>query len=131
MFAAFDSANGASRRLLLRVLDGQARLLLSTALLLEYEAVLTRPTMLVRFGVSEPEVAEVLDELAALSSPVSLDYRWRPVAADPDDDLVIETAVNGAADVIASFNLADMRAGAERFGIPVERPGTVLNRIVA
>ena len=30
---------------------------------------------------------------------------------------MLETAINGAADVIASFNVADMHAGAQRFGI--------------
>ena len=61
--------------------------------------------------------------------PVAFDYRWRPGAADPDDDLVLETAINGAANAVASFNLADMRAGAAPFGITVERPVDILRRI--
>ncbi len=129
MVAAFGSAAGASRQLLLAALDGTIRPLLSTALLLEYEDVLTRPANLARAGIEAAEALVVLDELAGLCAPVAFDYRWRPTARDPDDDLVLETAINGAADVIASFNLADMAAGAARFGIPVERPGTVLRRI--
>jgi hypothetical protein len=31
--------------------------------------------------------------------------------ATPDDDLVLETAINGGAAVVASFNVADMQAG--------------------
>jgi len=42
---------------------------------------------------------------------------------------VLETAINGGAEVVASFNVADMEAGARRFGIVVERPGTVVRRI--
>ncbi len=42
---------------------------------------------------------------------------------------MLETAVNGGADVIATFNLADLRDGAARFGIPVERPADVLRRM--
>jgi hypothetical protein len=42
---------------------------------------------------------------------------------------VLETAVNGGADVIATFNLTDLRDGAPRFGIPVERPADVLMRM--
>ena len=64
-----------------------------------------------------------------LCVPVAFDYRWRPQARDPNDDLVLETAINGGADVIASFNVADMQAGARRFGIPVQRPGTVVRRM--
>ncbi len=127
--AGFASAAGASRRLLLAALDGEIRMLLSTSLLLEYEAVLTRPAVLAMAGVSAEEVVAVLDELASLCIPVAFDYRWRPQARDPNDDLVLETAINGDADLIASFNVADMQAGARRFGIGVERPGTVVRRI--
>jgi len=130
MVAGFASATGASRRLLLAVLDGEVRMLLSTPLLVEYEAVLTRPAMLAMAGVSAREVVAVLDELAALCVPVAFDYRWRPQARDPDDDLVLETAINGGGEVVASFNTSDMQAGAQRFGIAVERPG-VMRRIKA
>ncbi|MBI1779147.1 MAG: putative toxin-antitoxin system toxin component, PIN family [Proteobacteria bacterium] len=129
MVAAFDSPRGASRQLLLDLLDGQAHLLLSTALLLEYEKVLTRPRMLDMIGLSLEEVLAVLDELAEICDPVPFDYRWRPLAADPDDDLVLETAINGGADAIATFNIRDMAAAGARFGIAVERPAAVLRRI--
>jgi putative PIN family toxin of toxin-antitoxin system len=129
MVAAFDSPTGASRQLLVEMLDGKAKLLLSTSLMLEYEAVLTRPNVLKLIGIGAEEVLAVLDELAGLCVPVAFDFRWRPTAADADDDVVLETAINGNADVIASFNVRDMAAGAARFGIAVERPASVLRRI--
>jgi putative PIN family toxin of toxin-antitoxin system len=128
MVAAFDSPSGASRRLVLEILDGKAVLLLSTGLLLEYEAVLTRPHILAMIGIDPADVLDVLDELTARCVPVAFDYHWRPLSRDPDDDFVIETAVNGLADVIATFNTGDMAAAA-RFGIAVERPAAVLKRI--
>jgi putative PIN family toxin of toxin-antitoxin system len=129
MVAAFDSSSGASRQLLIEILDGKAKLLLSTSLMLEYEAVFTRPRVLDLIGIEIKEVHAVLDELAGLCVPVAFDFRWRPAAVDADDDLVPETAINGSADVIASFNVRDMKAGAARFGIAVERPASVLRRI--
>lgn len=129
MVAGIASAGGASRRLLLAALDGEVRLLLSTPLMLEYESVLTRPSVLEMAGVSAEEVLAVLDSLAGVCVPVAFDFRIRPGARDPDDDLVLETAVNGGADAIATFNLADLRDGAARFGIPAERPGEVLRRM--
>ena len=129
MMAGFSSATGASRRLLLAVLDGEVQMLLSTPLLLEYEAVLTRPSVLAMAKGSAADVFTILDELIGLCVPVALDYRWRPVARNPDDDLVLEAAINGGANVVASFNVGDMQSGARRFGIAVERPGAVLNRI--
>jgi putative PIN family toxin of toxin-antitoxin system len=129
LVAAFDSPIGASRQLVVEVLDGHVSLLMSTSLLFEYEAVLTRPTVLHMTGIDAAAVLAVLDELAGLCVPVALDYRWRPAATDPDDDMVIETAVNGGADVITTFNIDDMRAGAARFGIAAERPAAVLRRL--
>ncbi|MEE3624862.1 putative toxin-antitoxin system toxin component, PIN family [Nitrospirillum sp. BR 11752] len=129
LFAAFNSPDGASRRLLLDIIDGKASLLLSATLLLEYEAVLTRPHNLEQFGIGVADVLAVLDELARICVPVAFDYRWRPSANDPDDDHVVETAVNGNADVVASFNLSDLAAGVRRFGIEVERPKDVLRRL--
>ncbi|NYZ12131.1 putative toxin-antitoxin system toxin component, PIN family [Azospirillum sp. RWY-5-1] len=127
MFAAFHSGGGASRQLLLELLDGKAHLLLSTTLLVEYEAVLTRPGNLAKFGIGEADVLAVLDDLAAIGTLVVIHNRWRTATADPDDVLV--AAINGSADVIASFNLADMRVGAASFGIAVERPRDVLRRL--
>ena len=72
---------------------------------------------------------QVLDEVAAICVPVAFSYRWRPGATDADDDHVLETAINGMADAIASFNLADLAAGAAPFGISVERPVHILRRL--
>jgi putative PIN family toxin of toxin-antitoxin system len=129
MVAAFERATGASRQVVLDIVGGKAVLLLSTSLLLEYEAVLTRRENLARSGLSSDAVIEVLDDLVRGCGAVVFDYRWRPMARDADDDLVLETAINGGADVIATFNIADMVEGATRFGIPVERPALVLRRL--
>jgi putative PIN family toxin of toxin-antitoxin system len=129
LVAAFDSPTGASRQLVLRILDGAISVLMSTTLLLEYEALLTRPKVLDMIGLDRTSVLAVLDELAGLCVPVALDHRWRPVAVDPDDDMVIETAINRGADIIVTFNIRDMRTGAERFGVVAERPAATLRRL--
>jgi putative PIN family toxin of toxin-antitoxin system len=129
LVAALDSPTGASRALLTAVADGHARLLLSTTLLLEYEAVLMRPAIRAMTGLAADEVLQVLDDLTDLATRVYFDFRWRPTADDPGDDHVVETAINGQADAIATFNVADMRRGAARFGIDVERPGVLLRRL--
>lgn len=129
LVAAFESPVGASRQLLVDVLDGRFRLLLSTALMVEYESVLTRPERLERSRVGVGEITDVLDELASICAPVAFDYRWRPSGADADDEMVIETAINGQADVIATFNLRHMRQAAGRFGIAAQRPGSLVRRV--
>jgi len=110
-------------------LDGKFSLLLSTSLLLEYESVLRRPENLGRASASEPEVTEVLDALAGLCVPVLFDYQWRPTGAHADDELVMETAINGQADAIVTFNLSHMYTAAKKFGFQALRPATVLRSL--
>jgi hypothetical protein len=70
-----------------------------------------------------------MDALAGLCVPVVFDYRWRPTGAHRDDELVIETAVNGQADAVATFNSRDMREAGARFGFRTQRPGPLVQRI--
>jgi len=79
LVAASDSPTGASQQLVVEVLDGRVRLLMSTSLLLEYEAVLTRSPVLHAIGIDATAVLAALDEFAGSCVPVALDYRRRPV----------------------------------------------------
>lgn len=86
--AALRSDRGASRQLLLAGLNREFEVLLSVPLILEYEAVLTRPEQLTACGLRAAEVRSVLDDLASVARPVRLAFRWRPTLLDPDDDMV-------------------------------------------
>jgi putative PIN family toxin of toxin-antitoxin system len=127
--ASLRSATGASRQLLLAALNRQFELLLSVPLILEYESVLTRPQHLAASGLNSVEMKRVLDELAAVARPVHLDFRWRPRLSDPDDDMVLETAINGSASAIVTFNQRDFAAGMEGFDCTVIPPSTALQQI--
>ncbi len=129
MFAALRSDRGSSRQLLLAALNQQFELLLSVPLLLEYEAVLTRPQQLAACGLSGAEVGRVLDDLAAVARPVRLAFRWRPRLSDPDDDMVLETAINGSARTIVTFNQRDFAPGAKGFNCVVILPATALHQL--
>ena len=75
--------------------------------------------------MSMVELGAVLDGIAAVVTPVTISYLWRPILRDPDDELVLETAVNGRADLLLTFNEQDF-AGAERFMPRISRPGPAL-----
>lgn len=120
--AALRSERGASRRLLLAALDEDFELLLSVPLFIEYEAVLTRPEHLKVIELASSEVNEVLDALAKVSIPVPFRFLWRPRLKDPADEMVLETAVNGSADWLVTFNVRHLAAAAREFGIRAMRP---------
>jgi putative PIN family toxin of toxin-antitoxin system len=122
LVAALRSDRGASRRLLLSVLDREIITLASVPLMVEYEAVLTRPAELAASGLSATEVNGVLDAIASIIEQVQLRFLWRPRLKDPADEMVLETAVNGNADRLLTFNLRHLKAAAEEFGIRVMTP---------
>lgn len=74
-------------------------------------------------------VSEILDASAGLCIPVVFDYNWRPTGAHADDELVVETAINGHADAVATFNLKHMREAGATFGFQAQRPGPLVKRI--
>jgi predicted nucleic acid-binding protein len=113
----------------LAALAGQFELLLSVPLILEYESVLTRPQHLAACGLSSTEVRHVLDDLASVAERVRLAFRWRPRLPDPDDDMVLETAINGSATAIVTFNQRDFATGMEGFNRAALLPLTALQQI--
>jgi putative PIN family toxin of toxin-antitoxin system len=126
LVAAFRSETGASRQILLAAQDRRFELLLSVPLMLEYEDVLRRPEHLKASWASEEDVVDVLNGLALVCTPVTIAFRWRPALPDPNDDMVLETAVNGHADAIVTFNQRHFNPVAVRFGCQVMRPGELL-----
>jgi putative PIN family toxin of toxin-antitoxin system len=124
LLAALVSPHGASRQWLSAVLRGEVEVMVSVPLVFEYEAVLVRPENLRRANATASEVERLIDAFLARAHPVAISYLWRPTLRDPGDEMVLEAALNGSADWILTFNLADY-AGAERFRIKIGRPGPV------
>jgi predicted nucleic acid-binding protein len=122
LVAAVRSRRGASRAWVRATLTGEATLLLSVPLALQYEAVLTRPDHLAASGASVEQITALLDSLCAVCHPVEIAFLWRPMLRDAGDEMVLEAAVNGRADRLLTFNERDF-AGTGRFGVTVERPG--------
>ena len=129
LVAALRSDRGASRQLLLAALELRVVTLISVPLILEYEAVLTRPEQLKGFGLTIGEVNSILDALVAVAEPVTFRFLWRPQLKDPSDEMVLETAVNGNADYLATFNLRHFLEPAALFGMRAAVPGHIWRKI--
>ena len=126
LVTAFRSRRGASHKLFTLLKDIRWQVNLSTPLLLEYEEVLKRPDLVTGFSY---EIIDVfLDGLCAISNQHDIFYLWRPLARDPDDDLVLELAVRAQADFIVTYNTSDLLA-ATQFGIALVTPKEFLQRM--
>lgn len=129
MVAALRSPSGASAELLRMARHDKFAVLISVGMILEYEAVLKREEHLSVAGLTAPDVDDLLDGFCVFAKPVTNHFRWRPVLTDPDDDLVLETAVNGRANMIVTFNVFDFQRAKTLFGIDVQRLGEALRRL--
>jgi len=88
LIAALRSRRGASFELVRLVGDERWQLHLSTALLLEYEAVARREAE--ELWLRPDLIEAVLDYLCANAQEHRISFRWRPFLRDPDDDFILE-----------------------------------------
>ena len=116
LVAALRSSTGASSLLGEAVLRGQLRPLVSVPLVLEYEAVLTRPEHLLASGFAAVEAVKIVKAFCSMGEAVHIAFRLRPQLPDPNDEFVLETAFHGRADAIISFNRKEFEP-AKAFGI--------------
>lgn len=128
--AAMRSPTGASAAIVRKVRQGKVVLLASASLAMEYEAVCVRPEHQLAAGLSEQEVRMFVDALIAMAEPVEIHYLWRPQLRDPSDEMVLEAAVNGRANLLITFNMRDYRTAPARFGIEVMMPREAVERII-
>jgi putative PIN family toxin of toxin-antitoxin system len=128
LVAASRSRLGASFALLEGLPAGRYTALASVPLMLEYEAVLLRPEQLAANARSAHLTYAFLDALCLFMEPVHLHYLWRPQLRDPDDEMVLETALNGRADALITLNITDFTVAAN-FRLPVLKPGEFLRQL--
>ena len=127
--AAMRSPSGASAAIIRKARRGKVALLLSVPLAMEYEAVCARPEHQLAAGLNEQEVRIFVDAVIAIAEPVKIHYLWRPQLRDPSDEMVLETAVNGRANLLITFNVRDYGTAPARFGIAVMTPREAVERI--
>jgi len=79
--------------------------------------------------VDDARVTAVLDYLCEVSELKEIFFLWRPFLSDPGDEMVLEVAVGGGAEVIVTHNLRDFAGVEDRFGIRVLSPSAFLVEI--
>ena len=126
LIAALRSRNGASFQIFKRIGQGQFDIILTVPLVLEYEDVSKRITRSV--GLRYSDIEDILDYLCHVGELREVFFLWRPFLKDPQDDMILEAAVESGCDFIVTHNVNDF-AGVDQFGLEVLRPGAFLRKL--
>ncbi len=123
LIAGLRSRRGASFALLGLLADGAFEISVSVPLVLEYEAVARRQAR--ELGLTHADVDAVVDFVCMQAHHRKIFYLWRPFLRDPNDDMVLEVAVEAQCTYIVTFNTRDF-SGVEQFGLRTVTPGEFL-----
>lgn len=126
--AALRSTQGASYRLLtlVKIQDERFSINVSTALVLEYEAVLKREIH--RQGKDMAMIDGFIDDIISLADRHPIFYLLRNHLKDADDDFILELAFSSRTDYIVTYNIKNFKT-AKTFGIRIVTPQEFLQTI--
>lgn len=123
LYAAFRSRLGASFEVFHRLRLGQWTAVVSNHLVHEYEENLK--TKAPELGLSLDDVDEVLNAMCAQGEEWQLQPGWWPILTDPDDEPLVQLALESAAHRILTHNVRHL-ALATQVGIEVLKPSQFL-----
>ena len=124
--SALRSRRGASYRLLMLFGRSEFEINISVPLLLEYEDAAKQIAREV--GLAQADIDDILDYVCSVSRRQKVHFLWRPFLKDPQDDHVLELAVESGSDFIVTHNVRDF-SGVDQFGIRVVTPKEFLRVI--
>ncbi|MGE8723351.1 putative toxin-antitoxin system toxin component, PIN family [Leptospira terpstrae] len=107
LYQALRNSRGASHFILTLVENRRIELALSTPVFVEYSDVLLRDKSLSDLGFSKKEINLVLDFLAFVATPFSINYLLRPNLGDENDNLFVELAFASNSRYLITSNIKD------------------------
>jgi putative PIN family toxin of toxin-antitoxin system len=120
------STQGAAFEIFQQLRRGRWQLVLSNHLLFEYEEVGKRYA--VEMGLTPADVDDVLDAISPGAEEHLLKPDWTPRLPDPDDEPLLQLAVEAKADCIVTRNIRHLKP-AEELGIVLLTPVEFLAKL--
>ncbi len=125
--SALISSQGSSRELIRRCLQGEYQPLMGNALFSEYESVIQRAEIIAKCPLTSEEISTLLASLMSVSKWIYIYYLWRPNLKDEADNHLIELAVAGNAQIIATHNVKDFQSAELLFpNLSILKPEAVI-----
>lgn len=121
-------SESASRELMRQCLQGKYQPLMGNALFGEYQDVINRDHIIALCPLNNNERVKLLVAFMNVCHWVRVYYLWRPNLPDEADNHLIELAVAGNAQIIATNNIKDFRRSQLKFPqFKILKPEEVLN----
>ena len=131
LITAFRSSSVAAAETVRLALLKELTILLDYKLACEYRDVALRSEHLKASGKTQNETELMIDMLEAVAEPVFIAVRHAPLSRDANDDMVLETAINGGAEAIVTNNTKHFREAARDFDLQLLTPAELLNEFRA
>ena len=133
LLSALFSNRGKSYKLIellgIKAQEGIRFNVISVPLALEFEEVLLRPKNREKYDYfSHEEIRLIISDIVSLSHRTKLHFLWRPFLKDSFDDKVLETAVNGHAQAIITYNTKDFVGVKKYFDIDILTPAELFDK---
>jgi putative PIN family toxin of toxin-antitoxin system len=122
------STQGAAFEIFAQLRQGRWQIVLSNHLLFEYEEESKRNAR--EMGLSLDEIDAVLDALCGAAEYQQLRPDWIPRLTDPDDEPLLQMAVEAKVPIIVTRNVGHLKP-AESFGIELLTPSQFLAKLNA
>lgn len=126
LVAALRSNQGASFEIFRRLRLEEWTAVVSNHLLFEYEEILKRQAP--DLGLSLEDVDELLNAISARADECLLSHGWQPVLIDPDDEPLVQLAIESDAFRIVSHNIRHLRPVVQ-LGVELLRPHEFLDKL--
>ena len=128
--AALLSPRGVNRRVIRACLLGAAVPLMGAALFHEYEDLLARSDLMRKSPLPARDRQALFESFLSVVEWVRIYFLWRPNLPDEGDNHLVELAVAGAASVIVTSNITDLRRGELAFpNLRILKPAEFLKSI--
>lgn len=124
--SSLKSKRGASYKLLYQVSRQKFEQCVSPTLIFEYESVAKRESQ--NIPLTSNDIDIVIDMICEWSIKCEVFFLWRPVLKDPNDDFILELAIESNSEFIITYNKRDFK-GIEKFGIKSFTPKEFLEII--
>ena len=124
--SALWSTHGAAFEIFSELRRGHWQMVLSNHLLFEYEELGKRNAT--EMGLALEDIDAVLDALCTTAEQCRLEPDWVPRLTDPDDEPLLQLAVEGRVSIIVTRNIRHLNP-AQKFGIEVLTPAEFLARL--